>query len=226
MTPVLFWIKISVILKFSQHVRHVGRRRPFLLFWTQIVFSSSNFYMYKNLNISDLSDDCYLNLMANPLNDRINLMRKQELIWNYLKKNQKNCSLFNFLPSKKDIFPNESKKLNAWISQTDKLEQQQIDSEMNYIRSNITTNSNPSVKDEVQVFDRLDETNDETKNSSMKEQERPNWILLRGINHCGYMSWAMAIQTWLSATYIKIITMKSNESYGGPPAATSIKQRC
>ena len=49
-----------------------------------------------------------------------------------------------------------------------------MDSEMNYIRSNITTNSNPSVKDEVQVFDRLGETNDETKNSSMKEQERPN----------------------------------------------------
>ena len=72
------------------------------------------------------------------------------------------------------LVPNESKKLNVWISQTDKLEQQQIDSEMNYIRSNITTNSNPSVKDEVQDFDRLDETNDETKNSSMQEQERPN----------------------------------------------------
>ena len=50
------------------------------------------------------------------------------------------------------LVPNESKKLNVWISQTDKLEQQQIDSEM---RSNITTNSKPSVKDEVQVFDRL-----------------------------------------------------------------------
>ena len=29
------------------------------------------------------------------------------------------------------LVPNESKKLNVWISQTDKLEQQQIDSEMN-----------------------------------------------------------------------------------------------
>ena len=71
------------------------------------------------------------------------------------------------------MVPKKSKKLNVWISQTDKLEQQQIDSEMNYIRSNITTNSNPSVKDEVQVFDRLDETNDETKNNFVMDNPTP-----------------------------------------------------
>ena len=114
----------------------------------------------------------YLNLMANPLRDCINLMRNQKFSWKLLEKSKELYIIQLLAIPSKDIFVNWFQMNHR--SQTDELEQQQIDSEMNYIRSNITTNSNPSVKDEVQVFDRLDETNDETKNSSMKEQERPN----------------------------------------------------